>query len=127
MISYTFSADGFEKTDKLQKYVERKVRDIEKYIPRRARESAEMTVRIVRNTKSKTEAYECSVSIVLPEEKLMATEKVEHSYAALDVAMAELRRQIREYKTKHGKQRQQRKSVAFWRRQRDQAPTDSEI
>lgn len=103
MLQHTFSAEGFEQTDKIQKYVSVKVRDLEKYIPRRARESAEVSVRIIKNTRSKAEMYECVVTLKLPEETLVAREKVEHSYAALDVTTAEIKRQISAYKGRHHK------------------------
>jgi len=104
MIQHTFSAEGFEHTDKLQKYVDQKAKDLEKYIPRFVREDAQLTIRISRSPKTKAEMYACSLSLVLPKQKLVANEKVEHSYAALDVTMAELKRQLADYKSKHGKQ-----------------------
>ncbi len=104
MIQHTFSAEGFEHTDKLQKYVDQKAKDIEKYVPRLAREATEMSIRITRAPKTKAEMYTCHIELKLPKQKLVATEKVEHSYAALDVTMAEIRRQLADYKSKHGKQ-----------------------
>ena len=104
MIKYTFSAEGFEHTDKLQKYVEQKVRDLEKYVPRHDRENSQLAIRITKSTKTKVEAYTCHLELHLPKQKIVATEKVDHSYAALDVTIAELRRQLADYKSKHGKQ-----------------------
>ena len=117
MISYTFSAEGFEKTDKVQKYVETKVKDLEKYIPRVSRESTELVVRI-KKTKSKTELYTAHLELSLKGTRLIAHETVEHSYAALDVTMAELRRQLADYKGKHGKQSLRRRAAAFLKRNR---------
>lgn len=104
MIRHTFSAEGFEHTDKLQKYVDQKVKDLEKYIPRFARDAAELSIRITRSPKTKAEMYTCHLELKLPKQKLIVTEKVEHSYAALDVTMSELKRQLADYKSKHGKQ-----------------------
>lgn len=124
MIKYTFSAEGFEKTDKLQKYVEQKVKDIEKYIPRHARQSAQLSIRIAKTPKSKTESYTCSVSLTLPHQKLLASEKVEHSYAALDVVMAEIKRQVADYKSKHARQSLRHKAANFIRRHRGKTPPE---
>lgn len=110
MVQHTFSAEGFEHTDKLQKYVDQKVKDIEKYIPRFAREGAQLSIRISRSPKTKAEMYTCSLALVLPKQKLVASEKVEHSYAALDVTMAEIKRQLADYKSKHGKQTLRRRA-----------------
>jgi ribosomal subunit interface protein len=123
MINYTFSADGFEKTDKIQKYVESKVKDLEKYIPRVSRESAELQVRMKKG-KSKAEMYDCHLELGLKGTKLVASEKVEHSYAALDVTMAELKRQLADYKGKHSKQSLRRRAANFLRRRH--ADTSSE-
>lgn len=118
MINYTFSADGFEKTDKLQKYVESKVKDIEKYVPRVSRESAELLVRMKKG-KAKAEMYDCHLELSLKGKKLVASEKVEHSYAVLDVTMAELKRQLADYKGKHSKQTLRRRAATFLRRRRE--------
>lgn len=111
MIQHTFSAEGFERTDKLQKYVEQKVKDFEKYIPRFARQSAKLTIRTERHNKSKTEMYTCTVTLELPEETLQSSEKVEHSYSALDVAMAEMKRQVTDYKERRGQQSIHRRTL----------------
>ncbi len=126
MINYTFSAEGFDKTDKLQKYVEQKVKDIEKYIPRRARQSSQLSIRIIKMPKSKTESYTCNISLALPQQKLLASEKVDHSYAALDVVMAEIKRQVADYKGKHGRQSLRRKAANFIRRRRVQSSETDE-
>lgn len=117
MLAYTFSAHGFEESEKLQKYVEKKVKDLEKYIPRASRESAELSVRI-RKTKSKNELYNCHLELGLKGVTLVATEDVDHAYAALDVTMAELRRQLADHKGKHGKQSLRRRAAAFLKRNR---------
>lgn len=119
MINYTFSADGFEKTDKLQKYVESKVKDLEKYIPRVSRESAELSVRMKKG-KAKVEMYDCHLELELKGAKLIASEKVEHSYAALDVTMAELKRQLADHKSKHSKQSLRHRAATFLRRHHEQ-------
>lgn len=120
MIHHTFSAEGFDKTDKLQKYVEQKVKDIEKYIPRHARQSAQLGIRIIKAPKLKAESYTCSISLALPHQTLLASEKVEHSYAALDVVMAEIKRQITDYKGRHGRKSLRRRASNFIRRRRGQ-------
>lgn len=112
MISYTFSADGFEKTDKLQRYVESKAKDLEKYVPRVSRESAELLVRMKKG-KTKAEMYDCHLELSIKGTKLVASEKVEHSYAALDVTMAELKRQLADYKGKHSKQTLRHRAANF--------------
>lgn len=119
MIQYTFSAEGFDSTDKLQKYVNKKVRELEKYIPRRSRAAAAISVRIVRSKKSKTETYECGLSLSVTSEVLVANEKVDHPYAALDVTLAEIRRQLAEYKGRQSAQSLRRRALAGFRRDKE--------
>lgn len=126
MINYTFSAEGFEKTDKLQRYVESKVRGIEKYIPHVSRESAELLVRIKKG-KAKVEMYDCHLELSLKGTSLVASEKVEHSYAALDVTMAELKRQLADYKGKHSKQSLRRRAANFLRRKHKLPRAEGEV
>lgn len=115
MLKYTFSAEGFESTDKLQKYVEGKVKELEKYVPRASRESALLTVRVKR-TKTKAEMYDATLELKLKNVTLIGKEKVEHAYSSVDVTFAELRRQLADYKGKHSKQSLQRKVVRFFKR-----------
>ena len=115
MLQYTFSAEGFDKTEKIQKYVETKVKDLEKYVPRVSRESAELIIRI-KKAKAKVEMYDCHLDLKLKGTNLVVSEKVEHSYAAVDVTMAELRRQLADYKSKHGKQSLRHRAAALFHR-----------
>lgn len=102
MIEYTFSAEGFESLPKLKKYTATKVVALEKYVPRRARQSATMSVHFSLNKAKKQKT--CRLILSLPEENLTVSETAEHAYAALDIASAEIRRQLADYKAKHGKQ-----------------------
>lgn len=98
---HTVSAEGFDLTPKLQKYLTGKVKDIEKYIPRKARESAVLAVRfkIAKKGQEKT----CTLALQLPQKTLASSETTTHMYAALDIATVEIRRQLAEYKSQHGR------------------------
>lgn len=96
---HTVSAEGFDMVPKLQKYTAGKVKDIEKYIPRRARESAVLAVhfKVTRKGQDKT----CTLALQLPHDTLSVHETTSHMYAALDIAVVEMRRQLAAYKGKH--------------------------
>jgi ribosomal subunit interface protein len=98
---HTVSAEGFDLAPKLQRYTAGKVRDIEKFIPRQARQSAVLVVHFkeVRRGASKT----CTLALQLPHQTLSASETTGHMYAALDITVVEIRRQLAEYKSKHSK------------------------
>lgn len=105
MINYTFSAEGLENLPKLKNYCATKVVALEKYIPRKARESAKLDVHFSLEKASKgRDQKTCRLVLALPEDTLTVSERADHAYAALDIAAAELKRQLADYKTKHGKQ-----------------------
>lgn len=112
MLRYTTSFDGVEPTDKLKKYILRKVRELEKYVPLKAREPAELTVHLQTDADGKT----CRLSLALPHDTLAAHETTEHLYAALDITMAELRRQLVEYKSRRSAHALRRRIVRAVRR-----------
>lgn len=98
---HTVSAEGFDLTPKLQKYTASKLRDIEKYIPRHARQAAVLAVhfKVAKKGQEKT----CTLALELPFETLAVRETTGHMYAALDIAVVEMRRKVADYKGKHSK------------------------
>ncbi len=98
---HTLSAEGFDLTPKLQKYLTGKVKDIEKYIPRKARESAVLAVHF--KVSKKGQEKTCTLALQLPQKTLSAHETTGHMYAALDIATVEIRRQLADYKSTHSK------------------------
>lgn len=99
MRNYTLSSDGIELTDKLEKYVAKKVKPLEKYIPKSARESATLDIhfRLLKSTDEK----ECKFILILPHDKIVLSEATTHAYASLDVIVVEAKRQLKAYKEKH--------------------------
>jgi ribosomal subunit interface protein len=102
MIRQTFSADEAISTPKLKKYCSSKIKDLEKYIPRFARESAHIDARFELEAEGRKKF--CRLSLTLPEATLVAHESADHVYSALDIASAELKRQLTDYKMRHSKQ-----------------------
>lgn len=98
---HTVSAEGFDLTPKLQKYTAGKVKDIEKYIPRKSRQAAVLAIHFKEAKKGKEKT--CTLALQLPHETLAAKETTTHMYAAFDIAVVEIRRQLAEYKGKHSK------------------------
>lgn len=98
-MQYDVQFDALDATDKLKKYLARKVRELEKYVPLAVRESAELAVHMRADTSGKT----CSLTLRVPGSVLAAHETTEHIYASIDVAVADIRRQLREYKARRAK------------------------
>ena len=98
---YTVSAEGFDVTPKLQKYMTNKVHAIEKYIPRHARQSAVLAVhfKIAKQRSEKT----CTFALELPLETLAVRETSDSIQAALESTTTEMKRKLADYKSKHSK------------------------
>lgn len=104
MMTYTTSIVSIEPSDKLDRYIRRKVREIERSVPLKLRDSAHLTVHISADTGQKT----CQAELHSDIGVLSASETTAHHYAALDIVTAELRRQLLEYKAQHSRFRQRR-------------------
>jgi ribosomal subunit interface protein len=91
--------EKIERTDRLVKYVHNKVSGLEKHIPRTVRESVKVEVRLRRTGSKGTGASVCEIKINLPRHILIAKEATPHIFAAVDVAVANIRHQLNEYKT----------------------------
>lgn len=102
MKDYTFSAEGFESVEKLRKYTDVKLKDLQKYIPRKSREAAQFSVHFTLDKKHQQKT--CRLSLKLPHSTLTAKETAEHVYSALDISSAEVKRQLADYKAKYGQQ-----------------------
>lgn len=99
MLIYTTSFESIEPTEKLNKYIRRKVRELERSVPLKVRESAHLTVHIKAEVRQKT----CQAELHSDLGVLSAAETTGHHYAALDIVMAELRQQLLEYKAEHAR------------------------
>ncbi len=100
-LAVVITSEKFELTPKLERYIRKKVKELEKYIPRAARESAQADVRLRQSPSKTKQTATCDLTLYLPKAALHARETTEHMYAAFDVAVASVRHQIAEYKTKH--------------------------
>ena len=98
---HTVSAEGFDLSPKLQKYAAGKIKDIEKYVPRKAREAAVLAIHFKEAKKGQDKT--CTLALQLPHGTLAAKETTTHMYAAFDIAVVEIRRQLADYKGKHSK------------------------
>lgn len=113
---HTVSAEGFDLTPKLQKYLTSKVKDIQKYVPRNARESAVLAVhfKLAKKGQEKT----CTLALQLPKKTLAARETTGHMYAALDIASVEIRRQLADYKSMHSRRGLHHRIARSFKRQK---------
>lgn len=95
MFRYEIHGDNIEVTDAIRNYVEEKVGKIEKYFTDTPSANVHVKIKTYQNSKSKIE-----VTIPLKRVTLRAEERHDDLYAAVDLVVEKLERQMRKHKTK---------------------------
>lgn len=107
--------------DKLKKYIERKLGGLDRLLSKHARESAHMEVTLHESTGKGAKRCHCDVVLQLPHENIVIKESTVNMYAAVDIAEAKLKVQLKKYKDTHAQGKLKRKLFA---RRRPEAITD---
>jgi ribosomal subunit interface protein len=87
--------------EKLRTYVTKKIGRLDRYISRHSRESAHVEVHLKLNNSKDKNRFICEVSIHLPHQNIVVTEKALNIYAAIDIAEAKIKQQLQKYKELH--------------------------
>lgn len=91
--------------DKLNKYVTKKIGNLDKYIPRHSRTSAHAEIKLKEAKSLKKESQRrgstCEVILHLPHENISVSETTLNMYAAIDIVEMKLKHQITKYKEMH--------------------------
>ena len=95
----TFKTTDFEKTDAIESYLTAKVEGLERYLtsiptPHEAR------IEIGKETKHRKKGpfFRCEINLHLPKHMLRAESSAESLYAAIDITLDELKRQVVRFK-----------------------------
>jgi putative sigma-54 modulation protein len=105
-----------EVTDELRRYVNKKIGKLDKYIPKYARESAHAEV-LLKESKAKNQKQKtCEVILHLPHENIAVKDSTMNMFAAIDIAEAKLKNQLKKYKDTHRNPRLHQKMLARLRR-----------
>ena len=103
--------------ENLQKYVTKKIANLDKYLPRHHRDSAHAIVELKEAAKAKDQRkYTCDVTLHLPRETLHVAESTMNMYAAIDIVETKLKQQIKKYKESHASGKLTRHLTARLRR-----------
>ena len=90
-------AKGIELTPDLKKYVEEKIGKLEKYLDN----ILEARIELGENTGQRSGMkYRCEVTMFLPKKSFRAEETTTDIFAAIDMVVPKIKRQIEVYKTK---------------------------
>ncbi len=102
----------------LQKYVTRKIGNLDKYLPKHHRDSVHAMVELKQATKVKDQKkYTCNVTLQLPRGTINVSESTMNMYAAIDIVETKLKIQIKKYKESHADGKLYRHLTARFRRQ----------
>lgn len=97
----TITGLHFEVDPEIEKYVQRKIGNLDRYVSRHARESTWVEVRLKEDqTKDKMNRI-CEVTIHLPNDIIITKESTLNMYAAIDIAEAKLKNKLTKYKSEH--------------------------
>lgn len=95
MLQFNIKGDNIEVTPAIRDHIEKKVEKIERYFPEGTNANAMVNLKAINNSQSKVE-----VTIPMKNLTLRAEEQHDELYAAVDLIVGKLERQIRKYKTK---------------------------
>lgn len=87
--------------DDIKKYIYKKIGRLDKYAPRRSRPSAHAEVKMKKDKIKAKNEYTCEVILHLPHGTLMVKESTMNMFAAVDIAEAKLKNQLKKYKDTH--------------------------
>ncbi|RAZ79526.1 ribosome hibernation-promoting factor, HPF/YfiA family [Planococcus halotolerans] len=95
MLQFNIKGDNIEVTPAIRDHIEKKVEKIERYFPEGTNAHAMVYLKAINNSQSKVE-----ITIPMKNLTLRAEERHDELYAAVDLIVGKLERQIRKYKTK---------------------------
>ena len=97
---------------RIEKYVNKKIGQLDKYVPRRARQSVYAEVRLKEDNSKDKNRNTCEVVLHLPHETIDSVETSSTMFAAVDLVESKLKQRIRKYKDLHANPKQQRRLFA---------------
>ena len=109
------TAVRFEVDDKLKRYVDKKIGQLDRYVPSKDREPAHCQVVLTEAEGQAKNRFTCEVTLHLPHVILSAKESTINMYAAIDIVEAKVKQQLQKYKSKETDHRLHRR---VWRKMR---------
>jgi len=107
MLNFNIRGENIEVTPAIRDHVENKVRKLERYFNDGANATANVNLKVYNDRETKVE-----VTIPMKNLTLRAEERHNDLYAAIDLIVDKLERQIRKYKTRVNRKFREREGVA---------------
>lgn len=102
----------YDVSDKLRRYVNKKIGQMDRYIPRQARESAHAEIKLKEGSVDHKQQYTCEVILHLPHDTITIKETTINMYAAVDIVETKLKNLLKKYKEKHASKRLHQRLLA---------------
>ncbi|HWK23333.1 MAG TPA: ribosome-associated translation inhibitor RaiA [Ureibacillus sp.] len=109
MINFNIRGENIEVTPAIREYVENKIEKIERYFSEGVNANANVNLKVYNGKQTKVE-----VTIPLKDITLRAEERHDDMYAAIDLIVDKLERQIRKHKTKVNRKFREREGIGFY-------------
>ena len=107
MLDFNIRGENLEVTPAIREYVEKKVQKLERYFTEGANATANVNLKVYNDRQTKVE-----ITIPMKNLTLRAEERHDDMYAAIDLIVDKLERQIRKYKTRVNRKFREREGVA---------------
>ena len=107
MLDFNIRGENIEVTPAIREHVEKKLQKLERYFNEEANATAHVNVKVYNDKQTKVE-----VTIPMKNLTLRAEERHNDLYAAIDLIVDKLERQIRKFKTKVNRKFREREGVA---------------
>ena len=107
MLDFNIRGENLEVTPAIREYVEKKVQKLERYFTEGANATAHVNLKVYNDRQTKVE-----ITIPMKNLTLRAEERHDDMYAAVDLIVDKLERQIRKYKTRVNRKFREREGVA---------------
>lgn len=107
MLNFNIRGENIEVTPAIREHVEKKVQKLERYFTEGANATANVNLKVYNDKQTKVE-----VTIPMKNLTLRAEERHVDMYAAVDLIVDKLERQIRKYKTRVNRKFREREGIA---------------
>lgn len=109
MLDFNIRGENVDVTPAIREYVEKKIDKLERYFTEETNATAHVNLKVYNDKQTKVE-----VTIPMKNLTLRAEERHNDMYAAVDLIVDKLERQIRKYKTRVNRKAREREGVAAY-------------
>ncbi|PJK18076.1 ribosomal subunit interface protein [Chryseomicrobium excrementi] len=122
MLNFNIRGENIEVTPAIREYVETKIEKIDRYFNEELNSTANVNLKVYNDKQTKVE-----VTIPMKNLTLRAEERHTDMYAAIDLIVDKLERQIRKHKTKVNRKFREREGVGTYFATTEAAATEPEV